>query len=623
MTATLKFLSKKSKNALAQLPYLKRALGLVWSASRGWTLVWLGLLVGQGVLPAATVYLTRTLVNHLVPLLDAPHSWSGLRPVLLTAALMGLVLLLTEVLRSISGWVRTVQAELVTDYISGLIHTQSTALDLAFYESPDYYDHLHRAKDDAGYRTLALLEHGGSLLQNGLTLITMALILIPYGWWLPLALLLSTLPAFGVVLHYTLKQHQWRVQTTAVERRVWYYDWLLTGGETAAELRLFGLSGYFQTAFQGLRRQLRQGRLKLAQDQIPAELGAGLVALLITGLSMVWMLWRLVESQLTLGDLVLFYQAFNQGQALMRSLLGEVSQIYYNLLFLSDLFEFLALEPAITDPPQPASLGNMAGGVSARFEQVTFHYPGSERYALQDLNLTIAPGQIVAIVGTNGAGKSTLTKLLCRFYDPTAGRIELNGVDLRRLPLAELRRRITILFQQPVQYNATIAENIRLGDIMAAADSPKIETAARAAGAHQFINHLPEGYETLLGKWFAGGTELSGGEWQRIALARAFLRQASLIILDEPTSAMDSWAEADWLSRFRALAAGRTTLIITHRFTTAMQADIIHVMDHGRIVESGSHSDLLQLNGRYAQSWRSQLAAGPDRRPKPAYRNGH
>jgi ATP-binding cassette subfamily B protein len=242
-----------------------------------------------------------------------------------------------------------------------------------------------------------------------------------------------------------------------------------------------------------------------------------------------------------------------------------------------------------------------------RFEKVTFRYPDSEGTTLHNFDLTIPGGSIVAIVGANGAGKSTLIKLLCRFYDPDSGRILMDGINLRRFSLRALRRQITILFQEPVKYQGTFSENIALGDLAAANDPHQIELAARAAGADKVLDGLPHGYETFLGKWFKGGTDLSVGEWQRLALARAYWRQAPILILDEPTSAMDPWAEHDWLQRFRKLAAGQTTLIITHRFTTAMYADRIHVMEEGQIVESGSHAELLALGGRYAQSWQAQM----------------
>jgi ATP-binding cassette subfamily B protein len=240
---------------------------------------------------------------------------------------------------------------------------------------------------------------------------------------------------------------------------------------------------------------------------------------------------------------------------------------------------------------------------------VTFRYPGSDRVALNGFNLDIPAGKITALVGENGAGKTTLIKLLCRFYDPTQGSILIDNLDLRRISQEDIRRRITVLFQDSVRYHDTVFNNIAFGDIETQPDQSRIETAARASGADAPVSRLPGTYSAVLGKWF-GGAELSGGEWQRLALARAFLRQAELIILDEPTSAMDSWAEADWLARFRQLVSGRTALIITHRFTTAMQADTIHVMDRGRIVESGNHENLLASGGRYATSWIRQMRGG-------------
>jgi ATP-binding cassette subfamily B protein len=618
MPKKLKLVGAKLGRVRQQLPHLPRALRLVWAAAHKWTAVWAVLLVVQGLLPVATVYLARLLVDSLVGVVDGGGSWAELRPVLLLVAAMAAVLLLTELLRSLSGWIRIAQSELVRDYMSNLVHEKAAALDLAFYESPDYYDLLHRVRVDAHNRPVALLENLGGLVQNGITLVAMAGVLIPYGWWLPLALLLSTLPAFYVVLDYTVRQHQWRVRTTADERRGWYYEWVLTNLQTAAELRLFGLGDHFRQAYQGVRRRLRGERVQLARQQGVAETFAGASALLVTGAALAWMLWRAAQGFVSLGDLALFYQAFNQGQRLMRTLLENAGQIYSNILFIGNLFEFLALEPQVVDPAAVQPLPAPRGAI--RFQGVSFHYPGSERLALRDFDLAIPAGRVVAIVGPNGAGKSTLIKLLCRFYDPDAGRVTFDGLDLHDLSLETLRRQITVLFQEPVRYNATAAQNIALGDLVARAGPAEIEAAAVAAGADEPVRRLPKGYETLLGKWFAGGAELSVGEWQRLALARAFLRQAQLIILDEPTSAMDSWAEADWMERFRGLAAGRTAIIITHRFTTAIRADVIHVMEQGRIVESGSHGELLALGGRYAQSWSEQVQeygspAGPTLAP--------
>ncbi len=587
------------------LPYLPRAFGLVWATARRWTVAWAVLLLVQGLLPVATVYLTRAVVDSLVASLDGGADWANLRPTLLLVALMAGVLLLTEVLRSLTGWVRTAQSELVRDHISGLIHGKAVALDLAFYETPEYYDQLHRARVDGIGRPVALLENVGGLVQNSITLLAMAAVLVSFGPWVPALLLIGTLPAFYVVFRNTRRFHRWRMENTAAIRRTYYYDWMLTLREAAAELRLFALGDHFQTAFQQLRRRLRSERVALGRDQALAELLAGAMGLLAMGAALAWMVWHAVQGLGTLGDVALFYQAFAQGQRLMRSLLGNVGEVYRNVMFLENLFEFLALEPQVTDPPRPIPAPvPLRDGI--RFEGVSFRYPGSQRAALDDFTLQIPAGEIVALVGANGAGKSTVIKLLCRFYDPQSGHITVDGVDLRDLSLDELRRQITILFQEPVRYHTTAAENIELGDLAATPSRPEIEAAAHAAAADVPISRLPEGYETVLGKWF-GGAELSVGEWQRVALARAFLRRASIIVLDEPTSMMDSWAEADWLARFRALAAGRTAVIVTHRFTTAMQADVIHVMEAGRIVECGRHDELVALGGRYAQSWTMQM----------------
>jgi len=432
----------------------------------------------------------------------------------------------------------------------------------------------------------------------------MGAILIPLGPWLALALLLSTLPALYVVVHYAWAEYQWRERATADDRRAWYYDSLMTTGEAAAELRIFGLGKHFQTAYQALRQKLRRERLDLTRKQGLAELGASLAALVIMATALGWMVWRALYGLVTLGELALIYAAFNQGQGLMRTLLENAGQLYANSLFLGSLFEFLALKPLVSEAEQPQPLTDVQTGIS--FNRVSFSYPNSTTKALDDFSMSLPAGKIVAIVGPNGAGKSTLVKLLCRFYDPDQGSVEIDGINLKSFATEDLRRSITVLFQQPFHYSATLRENILYGDLEA---KLYLDRAIRAAGAQEIVARLPDREETLLGRWFAGGTELSVGEWQRIALARAFLRRAPIMILDEPTSALDPWAEADWLQRFRRLALGRTSIIITHRFTTAMHADVIHVMHQGQIVESGSHLGLIEQHGLYAESWARQMMA--------------
>ncbi len=602
MHANESLLYGKLRKLAAQVPFLPRAFALVWGAARGWTIAWIVLIAIQGVLPVATVYLSRAVVDAVV----AAMRGQRVEAAIYYAALMGAVLLAGELLGGASGYVRTAQAERVRDHVSSLIHEKSVEADLAFYDSPEFYDHLHRAKDEATYRPVALIESLGALVQSSITLFAMGAVLIPYGAWLPVALALATLPALAVVLRFSLLQHQWRRRITKDERRAYYYEWLLTSGEPAAEIRLFDLGSHFREAYQGLRQKLRRERLGLAARQALAELAAGAIGLVAAGGAMFWMLWRAIHGMATLGDLVLFYQAFQNGLRLMRTLLENMGQLYSNMLFLGNVFEFLSLQPRVTEPAIPAPIPpTPIKGI--QFSRVSFQYPGSGRAALDDFDLFLPAGRITAVVGANGAGKSTLVKLLSRFYDPDSGCIEMDGTDLRSLSLRELRDRITILFQQPVHFSATVRENVSFGDLAGSASDCAVHTAVRDAGAEPVLAKLPGGLDTLLGRWFADdGKELSVGEWQRIALARAFLRKAPILILDEPTSAMDPWAEADWLSRFRLLAGGRTVLIITHRFTTAMFADAIHVMDNGRIVESGNHEELQELGGRYAEAWAKQ-----------------
>ena len=592
----------------AQLPYLPRALSLVWSASRSLAGIRVALLVVQGLLPVVMVYLTRVLVNDLVTAVRSAADWRQMRAALVTAIVLGCVMLIAELLRSLSNWVCTAQAEEVKDHISELIQEKSASVDLAFYETPDFYDHLHRARADAADRPILLMESMGSLFQNGVTLAGMAAVLIPYGAWLPFVLLVSTLPVLYVVLRSTVRHQRWYQRATVEERRAWYYDYILTAGETAPEVRLLDTGEHFRSAYKSLRRRLRSELLTLKRVQGFHELAAGAIAFGITGCVMALMVWRALRGLISLGDLALFYQAFSQGQLLFRSLLQSTGQIYANILFLGDLFEFLSLRPRVEGPPRPLPAPHaLAEGI--RFNRVCFQYPGSGRAALDDFDLVIPAGQFAAIVGANGAGKSTLIKLLCRLYDPDQGRIELDSTDIRSFAVADLRRQMSVLFQVPVHYNATVHENIALGDLAAAPGGAEIEAAARASGAGDFIAGLPQRYENMLGRWLEPGAELSVGEWQKVALARALVRKSPIVLLDEPTSAMDPWAEAEWLERFRKHTAGRTSLLITHRMTTAMFADVIHLLANGHIVESGTHSQLLAKDGLYARSWARQMDA--------------
>jgi ATP-binding cassette subfamily B protein len=597
-----------SSQVRSQTASLVSAGRLVWDSTGRWTLVWLAILTILGILPLATVGLTKALVDSLMKQLKGGINTHNLKLILVFAALMAGAALLNELLQSALEWVRTCQAELVRDRISDLVHRKSMEVDLDFYESADYYDRLHRAKEDAQNRPAALLENLGSLIQNGITLILFACVAAAYGPWLLLAIVLSMVPAAYIVIRYNWLTHKWWERTTVQRRWTDYYDQKLTMAAAAPEMRLFHLGSYFHSEFQKLRNGLRSERLRMIRQQTVARLVAAVATLGLVGSAIGVIGWRSLHGAATLGDLALCYQVFFGGQGLMRLFTANLGQVYTNSLFLSSLFQFLEMKPKIVDPacpvPAPASITR-----GIRCENVTFRYPGNGRMALRNLNLVIPSSKIVAVVGKNGAGKSTLVKLLSRFYDPDEGRITFDGIDVREMALDDLRSKLSILFQLPVSYDASVADNIRFGDLERDADMQDLVDAARGAGAEDFIRHLPAAYDTLLGKAFENGNELSAGQWQRVAMARAFLRQSPVVLLDEPTSFMDSWAEADWFDRLRTLCRGRTALVITHRFSIAMRADLIHLMDEGELVESGSHAELLARDGLYAQSWISQMRA--------------
>jgi ATP-binding cassette subfamily B protein len=589
--------------------FIRRALGLIWTASGRWMVAWAGLCVVQGILPAATVFLMKWLVDTMARAVGAGFSREQIWVLAMPASVMLGVMIAQRLLGGLSDWVSTAQNQKVQDYIKGLIHQKASSIDYGFFESPEYHDQFHQANSQASTRTLNVLRNLGALLQGMVTFAAIFVILLRYSYWLPLLLLASSVPAFIVLLRHNRRYHAWWKDMTSDRRWSVYLDNVLTAQGGAAEMRLNDLGDYFASKHRVLRDRMRRDELRFTRQRIVARLTAGFLALGITGLAMCWIIWRAMNGAATLGDVALFYQAINQGQSMASTLLNNMGDIHTNVLFLEQVFEYMDKGNLINDPAQPVAFPKVVSQ-GIRFDDISFTYPGSDRPALDQFHLEIPAGKVVAVVGANGSGKSTLVKLLCRFYDPPNGQITLDGIDLRDLAQHELRRHIAVMFQFPVRYHLTVAENIQVGDLRGGHGLDAVQAAAEGAGAHDFIMRLPKQYENLLGRSFEEAAELSGGEWQRLALARAFLRQADIVVLDEPTSFMDSWAENEWLHRFRSLVHGRTALIITHRFTTAAQADIIHVMDSGRIIESGTHDELLLRGGKYAASWREQIRAG-------------
>ncbi|MDX1440376.1 MAG: ABC transporter ATP-binding protein, partial [Rubricoccaceae bacterium] len=594
---TVRIQLENFKRSFQRVP---RALQLAWSGAPGWTITSLSLVVVQGVLPALSIVLAKYVVDAAVVAVEAGGAGGSLEPLMLYAALLVAVMLLTQILDAVARWVQIAQAEIVGDHLRAMVHRKSAEMDFAYYETAEYYDELYRVLEESQNRPLALLHSVAAFFRDAIAIVAVCAVLLPYGLWLPLVLVLSTIPAFLVLVRYNREYHNWWHSRTEDYRRSQYYDQVLTHGLTAAEVRVFGLRDMFQPAYESIRTLLRIERISLERRQVFARLIAALISLSVVAGTMVWIGWRVIQGAGTLGDLALFYQAFSRSQNQMRTLLGGVGQMHEHGLFLWHLFEFLDREPTIASPELARSVPQqLAEGIT--LNEVTFFYPGTKEPVLRDFNLHLPAGKVVAIVGENGAGKSTVFKLIARLYDPTQGSVEIDGIDIRSFDPEELRSRITALFQLPVNYHATAGESITMGDIRSQPDIGRMEQAAVSAGIRDRIQRLPRGYESQLGKWFTDGHELSGGEWQRLALARAFYRDAPILLLDEPTSRMDSWSEADWFERFRKYADGHTTLLITHRLTVARKADLVVVMKDGAIAEQGSHEELVARGGPYSQ----------------------
>jgi ATP-binding cassette subfamily B protein len=596
---------RNSDFSMRNVLHLRRALRIVWQSGPGWTIASLALVLVQGVLPLASLYLMKLVVDAVTAGLAAADKGAAFSHVASLIVLTGVVTLINSAVASAAGFVSEAQGLNVTDRVQDIIHAKSIEADLEYYEHSQYYDTLHRAQQEAPYRPTKILNGLLQVGQNLISLVAMVGLLVSLHWGVAVVLFITAIPNVLVRLKYAKTMYGWSRRRTPTERMAWYFNWMLTRDTHAKEVRLFELGSLFRNRYREMRRQLRQERLRIISRRSLADLGAQVIAMLGVFGSYAFIAYRTVLGIVTMGDLVMYYQAFQRGQGFLRDVLGGMAGLYEDSLFLSNLYEFLDLKRRIVDPARPQAIPHpMRTGVA--FDHVRFRYPDSTRNVLEDITLRIRPGEVVALVGENGSGKTTLVKLLCRLYDPLEGSITMDGTDLREFETTALRREMSVIFQDYAHYNLTVRENIWFGNVALPADESAIAEAARQAGADQVIQRLPHGYDTILGKWFEEGEELSIGEWQKVALARAFLRDAQIIVLDEPTSAMDAKAEYEVFQRFRTLVRGRAAILISHRFSTVRMADSIYVLDGGRIIEGGSHDELIRLGGTYARLFETQ-----------------
>ncbi len=582
-----------------RIQHARQAVRLVWESARGWTLLQGGSMLVLGVLPVASLFLTRQVVNAISAFLAQPPAGRDPAGLLVWVPWMLAVAGVAWICRAGSSLVAEAQAGAVSNHVLLTLQKKSTEVDLAAFETPAYYDQMRLAQAEAMTRPTSIVRN---LTQLGIGLLVLAsvagVLWMTQGALLPV-LLIAVLPGAGVRVWSSRQRNRWRVTHTAMERYAGYLHALLTAWPFAKEIRISGNGDELRRQSAGLRTRLRRSRLRLRARQTLFEMAAdGLTAAaILCGVILIYL--RLRGNVMTLGDLALVYGGFQRGKGAFSTVLGSLTSLYEDSLFLSHFYAFLELPIRIQSPVNPRPMpARIEQGI--RIEKVSFRYPGTDRDVLRSLDFTLRAGEHLALVGENGSGKTTLVKLLCRLYDPTEGRILIDGIDIREFDVQELQQAFSVLFQDFVRYQMTVAENVRMGHVATPPGDSRIAEAAREAGAHSFIEKLPQGYETRLGRLFEGGVELSEGQWQRLALARAFVRNSPVVILDEPTSSLDAKAERELLESFMKLVPGRTALVISHRFSTVQAADRIVLLSEGQVMETGSHDQLVQAGGAYA-----------------------
>ncbi len=575
--------------------YSRRALALVWSTNRPLTLALAGVTLVAGVLPAGVAYVGALIVDAVV---SAARSGGAARHVLELVALEGvLVAGISAAQRAIQLCQSLLRAQL-GQRVNVMILEKALTLELQHFEDSEFYDKLTRARREASTRPLSLVMRTFFLVQNSISLVSYGSLLAHFSPWAVAVLLLAGLPAFVAEAKFSgdaFRLFRWRSPETRMQI---YLETVLAREDHAKEVKLFGLGARLLERYRAIFRRLYQEDRALTIRRDAWGFALGLIGSVALYGAYVWIALSAVRKLISLGQMTMYVALFRQGQSTVSAMLTAVGGMYEDNLYLSTLYEYL--ETAV-----PAAGGSAVRGPlpqdGVRFEDVSFTYPGTESPALEHITLHLTPGTSLALVGENGSGKTTLIKLLTRLYAPSAGRILLDGRDLQEWEEVRLRERIGVIFQDFARYQMLVGENVGAGDERFFEDESRWREAAAKGRASDFIDTLPGGYRTQLGKWFKDGRELSGGQWQKIALSRAFMRsRADILVLDEPTAAMDAQAEAEVFEHFRQLARERITILISHRFSTVRMADQIVVLNSGHIVERGSHEQLMQLNGRYA-----------------------
>jgi ATP-binding cassette, subfamily B, bacterial len=589
-----------NRGFLGVFRYSRRAIGLVWSTNRTLSIGLAILTVLAGVLPAAVAYVGSLIVDAVIA---AARSEPSLRHAATEHALWlvvaegTLIATIAGAQRGISLCQSLLRAQL-SQRVNVMILEKALTLELTHFENADLYDKLTRARREASVRPLSLVMRTFGLAQNAVSLVSYGALLVRFSPWAVLVLAVAGLPAFIAEAKFSgeaFRLFLWRSPETRMQL---YLESVLARDEHAKEVRLFGLGPLLLDRYRGIFEKLYREDRDLAIRRDSWGFGLGLVSTLTLYGAYIWIALGAIASRITLGQMTMYFSLFRQGQSAVSASLSAIGGMYEDNLYLSTLYEYLETPVAYADG---VSVRGPLPQDGVRFENVSFIYADADEPTLKDINLHVRPGESLALVGENGSGKTTLIKLLTRLYRPTSGRILLDGLNLDEWDEATLRDRIGVIFQDFARYQLQVGENVGAGDVQHFQDEERWRVAADQGLATPVIQTLPAGFKTQLGKWFANGRELSGGQWQKIALSRAFMRsRADILVLDEPTAAMDAGAEAEIYEHFRALTKGRIAILISHRFSTVRMADQIVVLQDGRIIERGNHETLMALNGHYA-----------------------
>jgi len=580
--------------------YSRRALELVWTTSKRLALVFASLTLVAGVLPAAVAWVGQLIVDGVVTAMGQQQQSGSADTtfvLLFVAAEAGLVALIAGAQRGISTCQALLRA-LMGQRINLMILEKALTLKLANFEDSEFYDKLTRARREASTRPLSLVTRTFGLVQNAISLTSYAILLVQFSPWAVLILVAGGIPEFIAEAKFSgdkFRLFRWRSPETRMQM---YLETVLAREDYAKEVKLFRLGPKLLERYRAIFTKLFAEDRKLTLRRDSWGFVLGLIGTTAFYSAYAWIALAAIKGMISLGQMTMYLLLFKQGQSAVSASLSAISGMYEDNLYLSNLYEYL-------EQPTPTVAGKLQQGPKpgdgVRFEDVSFSYPGSEEPALNQVCLHLTPGDSLALVGENGSGKTTLIKLLTRLYQPDAGRILLDGLDLQLWDADSLRQRIGVIFQDFGRYQFLVGENIGAGDMGHFEDRQRWHKAAEMGMASEFIDKLPQQYDTQLGKWFKDGRELSGGQWQKIALARAFMRtKADLLVLDEPTATMDAAAEAAIFEHFRELSRGKMTVLISHRFSTVRMADQIVVIDKGRIIEQGSHEQLMERGGQYA-----------------------